>query len=96
MIFTILLGIIACVVPFWGINNLVKGKTQSLLPYSLGSFTSCLLGLLMMFGEIRGMVKAQEWASLGDTAGAYFVVAVVLVVLTVLINLFGYILSRMK
>lgn len=96
MIFAVLVGIIACVIPFWGINNLVEGKTQSLLPYALESFSACLLAFLIMFGEIRSVVKAQDWASLDDTMGAYFAVAVVLVVLTVLINLFGYILSRMK
>ncbi len=95
-ILTILLGIVACAVPFWGINRLVAGKTDNLLPYALDSFGCCLLAFLLMFAEIRSKVNAGDWAGLGDTMGVFFVIAIALMVLTLLINLFGYILSRMK
>lgn len=96
LILTILLGVVACVVPFWGINRLVAGKTDNLLPYAVDSFGCCLLAFLLMFAEIRSRVNTEDWAGLSDTMGVFFVIAIALTVLTVLINLFGYILSRIK
>lgn len=78
------LGIISWIIPVIAIirrNNGCKFNNFSLL-----SLSSCAIALLFQIFEIKHRVNIEDWSAIVDTIGAISVAAIILIVVTVLLN----------
>ena len=64
--------------------------------YSIYSFTLCAIAVVLQLFEIKYRVEMGDFSAIMDTIGATTVAAVILVVVTVILNALGIVLSREK
>ena len=78
------IGFTAWVLGFIGIR---AEKRKSL--YQLSSFTCYCTALLLQFHELKRRCALNDWSAVDDTIGAVTFAASVLIVITVLLNIFS-------
>lgn len=79
---SIILGLVAWIVPFLAFNNLKKAMKHMFI-----SFSACTASLCLQFFEINNRVQIRDWSALMDTIGVLKWVVVTLVVITFILNL---------
>ena len=83
----------------WGIPVVeinLHQKAQGIRNYSLYSFTLCAIAVVLQLFEIKHRVALGDFSSIMDTIGATTVAAVILVVVTVMLNAICIVLSKEK
>lgn len=86
---SLIMGLVAWCVP---IICIFKNKYNAVS--SIGSFTSCVLALLMQIIYQWHLVDIEDWWALIDTTWAVVLASAVLIILTVAINIFCAAYSR--
>lgn len=86
---SLLFGLLAWIVPVAGIGRYSKIDGKNKVYFSAFSFSACAVSLCMQIFEINERVKLQDWSALMDTSGSLVKVCTVLVVVTILLNLFA-------
>ena len=87
---SVIVGLAAWIVPVVGINR----KKRNPHRLSVISFSLCAIALLLQLTEIKHRVMVGDWSALMDTVPAIRGAAAVLVLVTILINV--WILARDK
>ncbi|AIF42873.1 hypothetical protein [Virgibacillus sp. SK37] len=88
---SLILGIVAWVLPVISLLSYDKTKVKKRLVFSILSITACALALCFQLIYNYHLVKIQDWAALLDTTGAVVFASVVLLSITVLLNAIVYI-----
>lgn len=80
----------------WGLPFLAIGKKDRFSICCLGSFSCCILSLLLQLFEVKNRVNLEDWSALMDTMHAVTLVAVIMVVVMVVCNLFALLRSTRR
>lgn len=85
-----LLGLIAWIVPILAIKRPGRVTVKNCLRYIIVSFSACAAALCLQLFEINHRVQIQDWSALMDTVGTLIWVAVILAVMTLILNLIAF------
>src|SRR5690625_623605 len=85
---SLLLGITAWVVPFLAMKHPPKQSFN----FIIFSFSACIAALCLQLFEINNRVQIEDWSSLMDTIGTLIWVAVILAVITIILNIMALVL----
>lgn len=80
---SLIFGLVAWIVPFLSFKKLNDVTRKIVI-----SFSACVAALCLQFFEMNHRVQVQDWAALMDTMGALKWIAVILSVITILLNVF--------
>ncbi|MGI5824733.1 MAG: hypothetical protein ACOX7J_04090 [Bacillota bacterium] len=83
---SLLLGVLALILPFAAIARHNKGKLKSNYLFSIISFACCLAALCLQFADFSRLIKIEDWSAIIDTAAALQWIAVILSFATVILN----------
>ncbi|NLL18414.1 MAG: hypothetical protein GX262_05250 [Clostridia bacterium] len=84
---SLLLGLIAWVVPVLSIKLSGKYVMKNCYLFIIVSFSACIASLCLQLFEINHRVQIQDWSALMDTTGTLIWVAVILAAITLLLNI---------
>ncbi|MDD3571313.1 MAG: hypothetical protein PHY44_09460 [Lachnospiraceae bacterium] len=93
---SLILGIISWVAPSIAIMRYNSNNSEKYGKLSIISFSSCLASLNLQFLEFNHQVQLQNWSSLMDITGTLKWIAVILSVITILLNTAVYLLYKEK
>lgn len=83
---SLLLGLIAWIVPFLVMKKPGKDAVKN-FSFIIVSFSACVAALCLQLFEINHRVQIQDWSALMDTMGTLLWVAVILAVVTFILNI---------
>ncbi|AOY74550.1 hypothetical protein [Clostridium formicaceticum] len=83
---SLLLGLIAWIVPFLAMKHPRKDAVKN-CSFIIVSFSACVASLCLQLFEINHRVQIQDWSALMDTIGTLIWVAVILAVITLILNI---------
>ncbi len=83
---SLLLGLIAWIVPFLAMKHARKSAVK-ICSFVIVSFSACVASLCLQLFEINHRVQIQDWSALMDTIGTLIWVAVMLAVITFILNI---------
>jgi len=89
---SLLLGIIAWIVPFLA----MKHPPKKCFNFIMFSFSACIASLCLQLFEINNRVEIEDWAALMDTIGTLRWVAVILGVITIILNIMALVISTKR
>jgi len=84
---SLLLGLIAWIVPVLAMKHPVKDAVKNCFHFIIVSFSACVASLCLQLFEINHRVQIQDWSALMDTIGTLIWVAVILAVITLILNI---------
>jgi len=84
---SLLLGLTAWIVPILAIKYPGKGAVKNCFSFIIVSFSACVASLCLQLFEINHRVQIQDWSALMDTIGSLIWVAVILAVITLVLNI---------
>ncbi|MEA5083001.1 MAG: hypothetical protein VB018_02480 [Lachnospiraceae bacterium] len=93
---SLILGIISWIPPSIAIKQYSNENSEKHRKFCIISFSSCLASMYLQFFEINRLVQIQDWASLMDITGTLRWIAVMLAVITILLNIAVYLLYKEK
>jgi cytochrome c oxidase subunit 4 len=85
---SILLGLIAWAVPILSMKHPEKYGIKKCCNFIIVSFGACVASLCLQFFEINHRVEIEDWSAIMDTIGTLKWVAVILAVITLILNAF--------
>ena len=83
---SLLLGLIAWIVPILAMKYPIKNAVKNCSYFIIISFSACVASLCLQLFEINHRVQIHDWSALMDTTGTLIWVAVILAVITLIIN----------
>jgi hypothetical protein len=83
---SLVLGLIAWILPVVNLIRRDKADRGSLLVCSVISVTTCAVSLCMQIFYSYHLVKIEDWSALMDTAHAVALAAAILLVVTIILN----------
>jgi len=86
---SLLLGLTAWVVPIISIKRFEKYGIKKCCKSIIVSFAACVTSLCLQFFEINHRVKIGDLSAIMDTIGTLKWVAVILAVITLMLNMFA-------
>lgn len=89
---SLLLGIIAWVVPFLA----MKYPLKKCINFIIFSFSACIASLCLQLFEINNSVQIEDWSAIMDTIGTLIWVAVILAVITIILNIISLVICTKK
>lgn len=89
---SLLLGLIAWIVPFLAMKHPEKNVGKHIIV----SFSACVASLCLQLFEINHRVQIQDWSALMDTIGTLKWVAVILAVITIILNIMALVICSEK
>lgn len=84
---SLILGLIAWIVPVISLMRIKKGNNQNYLALSAISFSSCAISLTLQISSISQMVKIQDSTAILDTIDSTVFVSMILVAVTIILNI---------
>ena len=81
---SLILGLVSWIIPIFVAIQYKKGC--KLKHFSIYSFTSCAIALVLQLFEVRNRVNIQDLSAIMDTIGAISFVSVILVSVTFILN----------
>lgn len=84
---SIVLGLIAWIVPCLAMGNSSKDAVKKCSYSIIISLSACIISICLQFYEINYRVKIHDWSALMDTMGALIWVATILAVSTIILNM---------
>ncbi len=84
---SLLLGLIAWIVPILAIKYFGKSTVKKFFRFSIVSFSACIASLCLQLFEINHRVQIQDWSAIMDTIGSLTRIAVILAVITLILNI---------
>lgn len=91
---SLLLGLIAWLLPFINLAVDNKAKNKNWVVFSVASLSACAISLCMQLFVSRFMVSAEDWSSLMDTANPVAYASLVLLVVTLALNVITLVVYR--
>lgn len=85
---SLLLGLIAWIIPIFAAMRSAKYGVKKCYNSIIVSFGACVASLCLQFFEINHRVKIEDWSAIMDTIGTLKWVAVILAVITIMLNIF--------
>mgnify|MGYP001459723344 CR=1 FL=1 len=73
----------------WGIPLCAIGRKYRFGICCIGSLSCCVLSFLLQLLEVRNRVRLSDWSALMDTIDAVVAAAVIMVVVTLISNVFA-------
>lgn len=86
---SILLGLLAWLLPILSLAGIKKKASKRLACFTFGSFTAACISLLLQFFDQVYLVSIRDWSAIEDTARALAIAATLMVIVTVLLNFFS-------
>lgn len=86
---SLLLGLIAWIIPILSMKRSVKYGIKKCYNSIIVSFSACIASLCLQFFEINHRVEIEDWSGIMDTIGTLKWVAVILAVITLMLNTFA-------
>lgn len=83
---SLVLGLLAWIIPALAMKHPRKDVVQS-YRLIIVSFSACVASLCLQLFEINHRVQIQEWTTIMDTIGTLKWVAVILAVITLILNI---------
>lgn len=93
---SLLLGLTAWIVPILAIKNFGKSEMNNCFRFIIVSFSACVASLCLQLFEINHRIQIQDWSALMDTIGTLIWVAVVLAVITLILNMMALVICCEK
>lgn len=93
---SLLFGLIAWIVPILSMKRSVKYGIKKCYNSIIVSFGACVASLCLQFFEINHRVGIEDWSAIMDTIGTLKWVAVILAVITLVLNTFALVISYDK
>lgn len=70
---SLLLGLIAWIVPVLAMKHPVKDAVKNCFHFTIVSFSACVASLCLQLFEINHRVQIQDWSALMDTIGTLII-----------------------
>ncbi len=83
---SLLLGLIAWILPVVSLLRNNKRENKSWIAFSILSMCACAISLFFQILYDYHLVKIEDWAALMDTTGGVVVAATVLLSITIILN----------
>ncbi|CEI81744.1 MULTISPECIES: hypothetical protein [Oceanobacillus] len=83
---SLLLGLVAWILPVIILTRYDKNNPKNWAAFSLASMSACAISLCFQLAYNYHLVKIEDWIALMDTAGAVVSAAAVLLIVTILLN----------
>ncbi|MDY7043280.1 MULTISPECIES: hypothetical protein [unclassified Virgibacillus] len=93
---SLILGLVAWIIPIVSLLGNKNQNNKKWVTLSIISFSACAIAICLQIFYNLHLVKIEDWAALMDTIGAVAFLSAVLVVVTILLNVFTLILYRDK
>jgi cytochrome c oxidase subunit 4 len=84
---SLLLGLTAWIVPILAIKHSGKHAVNNCFNFIIVSFSACVASLCLQLFEINHRVQIKDWSALMDTIGTLVWVALILAVITLILNI---------
>jgi len=86
---SLILGLIAWILPVVNLVQRNKADHRNWVVFSIVSVSACAISLCMQIFYTNHLVEAEDWSALLDTSSAVALVAVILLVVTIILNTFS-------
>lgn len=83
---SLLLGLIAWILPVINLAKNNKTEHKNWVVYSITSVSACVIALYMQILYNNHLVKIEDWSALMDTSDAVSFVSAILLVVTIVLN----------
>ena len=83
---SLVLGLIAWILPVVNLMRYNKAGHRSRMIFSAANVSACAISLLMQIFYTDHLVKIEDWSALMDTSHAVALVATLLLVVTIVLN----------
>jgi cytochrome c oxidase subunit 4 len=83
---SLLLGLIAWILPVVNLVQHNKADHRNWVAFSVASVSACAISLCMQIFYTDHLVKIEDWSALMDTSSAVALVATVLLAVTIILN----------
>ena len=93
---SLILGLIAWVLPVISLMKYRRTHNQNWITLSILSLSACAISLCFQLFYSYHLVKIEDWAALMDTTGAVVFAATVLLLVTLLLNAITLFVFRYK
>lgn len=84
---SLLLGLLAWVLPVINLVRRDKTKNKSWVALSVASISACAISLYLQILYQNHLVKIEDWSALMDTSNAVALVSAILLSVTVILNI---------
>ncbi len=91
---SLLLGLIAWILPVVNIMRYKKDNHRNWVALSVMSISACAISLYFQIFYSYHLVKIEDWSALMDTMGAVAFVSAVLLIITIILNAITLIVYR--
>lgn len=85
---SIVLGLVAWILPISSLMRFKKKNNSNWAILSILSISACAISLLFQIIYSNHLVKIEDWSALMDTMGAVVFVSGILLVVTICLNIF--------
>ncbi|MCG8483035.1 MAG: hypothetical protein MJA31_06970 [Clostridia bacterium] len=93
---SIIFGLIACILPIINLMQLNQPNQKKWIIFSVTSLSSCSISLSMQIFYTKYLVSIEDWSALMDTSNAVALAAVILLIVTILLNALTLVYYRQK
>lgn len=93
---SIVLGLVAWTLPLASLMRFKKNNHSNWVVLSMLSFSACAISLFFQIIYNNHLVKIEDWSALMDTMDAVAFVSGVLLVITLLLNIFTAVVNSKK
>lgn len=93
---SLVLGLIAWLLPVVNLVGYIIGKQRNWAILSILSISACAISLCFQIFYNNHLVKIEDWSALMDTTGAVAILSAVLLVVTVILNAITLVVYRDK
>lgn len=91
---SLILGLIAWILPIININNYKKRDKKNRTYLSILSMSACIISLWFQIIYNYHLVEIGDWSALMDTTGALVRVSGILVIITIILNIINMFLYK--
>ncbi|QDP39347.1 hypothetical protein [Radiobacillus deserti] len=93
-LFSLILGLIAWILPLVTLFRDKKQHDKNWVVLSISSVSACAISLSLQIFYSYHLVQIEDWSALMDTAGAVAFVSATLVIVTIILNAINLVMNR--
>lgn len=94
MIGSLILGLIAWILPIINLMKIKKSNNRNWFAFSVLSICACSISLFFQILYNNYLVNIEDWAALMDTIGPSTLLSAVLLIVTIILNIVTLIIYR--